>query len=100
MASKPVVRLLAHTSSPITALAVSPDGKYMATAGKDNHFKVWDVRMYKTLHDYFSPATVDAMDFSGTGLLSLGMGSEVQVWKNSYKEKQKAPYMKHRLSRQ
>jgi len=44
MASKPVVKILAHISSPLTSLAVSKCGTYMATTGKDARFKVWDIR--------------------------------------------------------
>ena len=44
MGSKPVVNILTHPSAPVTALAISACGKYMATAGKDCKFKVWDIR--------------------------------------------------------
>ena len=44
MASKPVVKLLAHGASPVTALAISKCGTYMATTGKDSRFKIWDIR--------------------------------------------------------
>jgi U3 small nucleolar RNA-associated protein 7 len=29
--------------------------------------------------------------------LSVSIGNEVQVWKNTSQEKQKAPYMKHKI---
>jgi U3 small nucleolar RNA-associated protein 7 len=35
--------------------------------------------------------------FSDTGLLAVGYGNEVQVWKSPAGDKQKAPYMKHRI---
>ena len=101
MASKPVVKILAHLSSPVTSLATSKCGKYMATTGKDSRFKIWDIRnQYKCLYDYFTPSPATDTDFSDTGLISLTFGNEIQVWKNSTKQKQKAPYMKHRLSGQ
>lgn len=77
MASKPVVRILAHTSAPLTSLSVSHDGNYLLTTGKDSRFKVWDIRTYKCLHDYFCPAPALASDFSGSGLLSLCFNNEV-----------------------
>ena len=97
MASKPVVRMLAHPSAPLTSLAVSKDGNYVLTTGKDSRFKIWDIRKYQVVHNYFSPVPVSSSDFSGTGLLSLCFNNEIQIWKNSMQQKQKAPYMKHRL---
>ena len=100
MGSKPVVKLLAHLSAPVTSVAVSRCGTYMATTGKDSRFKIWDIRsQYRCLYDYFTPSPATSCDFSDTGLLSLSFGHEVQIWKNTPKEKQKAPYMKHRLAR-
>ena len=99
MASKPVVKILAHLSAPVTSLATSKCGRYMATTGKDSRFKIWDIRnQYKCLYDYFTPSPATDTDISDSGLISLSFGNEVQIWKNSYKQKQKAPYMKHRLS--
>ena len=92
MASTPVVKVLAHVAAPLTSLAVSKDGKYMVTAGKDSRFKIWDIRnTYKCLYDYFTPSPATAVDISDTGLISLSFGNEVQVWKNTIIEKQKAP---------
>lgn len=96
--SKPVVRVLAHPASSVTAMAVSGCGKYMVSTGKDARFKVWDIRnSYQSIYDYFTPMPVESAAFSDTGLVGLGMGNQVQVWKNTANEKQKAPYMKHSL---
>jgi U3 small nucleolar RNA-associated protein 7 len=97
MGSTPVIKMLAHPSAPLTSLSVSRDGIYMATTGKDSRMKVWDIRnTYKCLYDYFTPIPAQTTDFSDTGLLAVGMGPIVQVWKNSTAEKQKTPYMKHK----
>ena len=78
MASTPVVKILAHVSSPVTSLALSKDGRYMATTGKDSRFKIWDIRnTFKCLYDYFTPSPASTCDFSDAGLVSLGFGSEV-----------------------
>jgi len=78
MASKPVVKILAHLSAPVTSLAVSKCGKYMTTTGKDARFKVWDIRnSYKCLYDYFTPTPATSSAFSDTGLISLSFGNEV-----------------------
>mmetsp|Transcript_34710 Transcript_34710/g.25851 ORF Transcript_34710/g.25851 Transcript_34710/m.25851 type:complete len:178 (+) Transcript_34710:452-985(+) len=96
--STPVVRLLAHPSSSVTSVAVSKCGKYMVSTGKESRFKVWDLRSsYKSLYEYFTPVPASSSSFSDTGLLSLGLGSCVQIWRNTPLEKQKAPYMKHNV---
>jgi U3 small nucleolar RNA-associated protein 7 len=57
--STPVVRMLAHPSSSVTSLAISKCGTYMATTGKDNRFKIWDIRNnYQVLYDYFTAVPV------------------------------------------
>jgi len=88
MGSKPVVRMLAHPSAPLTSLSVSNNGNYMVTTGKDSRMKVWDIRnQYKCVYDYFNPTPASSTDFSHTGLLSVSIGQEVQVWKNTSQEK-------------
>lgn len=52
---KPVVTLLAHPSQKVTSIAVHPNGKYMATTGLDSRLKIWDMRNYKMVYDYFTP---------------------------------------------
>lgn len=98
MGSTPVVKMLCHPSAPVLSLATSRCGKYMVTTGKDSKFKIWDIRnTYQSVHTYFSPAPAVTSTFSDTGLVGLGFGDEVQVWKNSFHEKQKEPYMKYKL---
>jgi U3 small nucleolar RNA-associated protein 7 len=98
MGSKPVVRMLTHPSAPVTSVSISRNGNYMATTGKDARLKVWDIRnTYKSLYDYFTPTPATSSSFSDTGLIAVGLGHEVHIWKNVFQEKQKAPYMKHRI---
>ena len=78
MGSKPVVTMLAHPSSPVTALATSRCGRYLATAGKDSKFKIFDIRnTYQSIHTYFSPSSANTVAFSDTDLLAVGFGNEV-----------------------
>mmetsp|Transcript_13165 Transcript_13165/g.22305 ORF Transcript_13165/g.22305 Transcript_13165/m.22305 type:complete len:376 (-) Transcript_13165:20-1147(-) len=100
MASTPVVKILAHVSSPLTSVSVSSCGKYMVTTGKDSRFKIWDIRnSFKCLHDYFTPSPPSSSDISQQGLISISFGNELHIWKNTLAEKQKAPYLKHKLSK-
>ena len=78
MASKPVVKVLAHSGAPVTSLSVSQCGRYMATTGKDARFKIWDIRKtYSCIYDYFTPSPANFCSFSDTGLVSVSFGNEV-----------------------
>ena len=78
MGSTPVVKLLAHPSAPVTGMAISRNGTYMATTGKDSRLKIWDIRStYKCLYDYFTPAPATCVDWSDTGLVVCGFGGEI-----------------------
>lgn len=92
----PVVKMLSHRG-PVNAVAFDPSGHYMASAGADNQIKVWDVRTFKPLHAYFSYSPVTSLDISQRGLLAVGYGSKVQVWRDALHTKASAPYMTHRL---
>ena len=60
--------------------------------------KVWDLRMLRPLHAYYSPAPAEWCDISQRGLLAVGYGRRVQVWKDALGAKAEAPYMTHRLA--
>lgn len=76
MGSTPVVKLLAHPSAPVTSIAVSRNGHYLASTGKDSRLKIWDLRnTYKCLYDYFTPAPCSSVDWSDTGLLGAAFGN-------------------------
>ncbi|KAI9033326.1 WD40-repeat-containing domain protein, partial [Hyaloraphidium curvatum] len=92
--SEPLVKMLCHRG-PVHAIAVDNGGNYMATAGLDGQLKVWDVRTYKPVHEYFSPTPATALSISQRGLLAVSYGPHVAVWKDAFREKQKAPYMSH-----
>jgi hypothetical protein len=75
----PVVKLASHMG-PVTALAVDGGGTYMVTAGMDARVKVWDVRRFQPVHDYFTISPARTVDVSQRGLVGIGFGSHVQVW--------------------
>ena len=67
----------------------------MASSGLDGQLKVWDIRTYKLLHSYFTPTPAQSLDISHTGLLGVGYGPHVSIWKDALRTKQNSPYMNH-----
>jgi len=45
--------------------------------------KVWDIRMFKPVNEYFTATPSVSMDISQRGMLAVGYGSHVQVNTNS-----------------
>ncbi|GAB4820586.1 hypothetical protein N2152v2_007632 [Parachlorella kessleri] len=92
----PVLRMLCH-HGPVRSVAVDAPGRHLVTTGADGQVKVWDVRTFRELHAYYSPAPVEWADISQRGLLAVGYGRRVQVWKDALSTKAQSPYMTHRL---
>ncbi len=93
-----LVKMQAHLG-PVQALACDPSGMYMATSGLDGTLKIWDMRTYKNLSTYFTKNPASTLDFSQRGLLAVGTGSTLTVWKDIVKEKQIEPYMRNPFPR-
>ncbi len=64
---------------PVKALAMDRDGQSMVTAGADGQVRVWDLRMLRPRHAYFSRATPDHLEISQRGLLAVGGSRSIQV---------------------
>ncbi|CAG8685070.1 9333_t:CDS:10, partial [Acaulospora morrowiae] len=92
--STPLVKMLTHRG-PVKALAVDHTGTYMASAGLDGRLKLWDIRTYKCLQEYFTRTPACSLSISQLGLLGVGWGPHVTVWRDAFKTKQKSPYMNH-----
>eukprot|EP00245_Coleochaete_scutata_P004173 TRINITY_DN16442_c0_g2_i1.p1 TRINITY_DN16442_c0_g2~~TRINITY_DN16442_c0_g2_i1.p1 ORF type:complete len:475 (-),score=98.97 TRINITY_DN16442_c0_g2_i1:103-1314(-) len=92
----PLVSMLCHRG-PLTSIAIDSLGRHMATAGLDGQVKVWDIRMLKPMHAYFAPSPAKSLEISQKGLLAVAYGSGIQIWKDALSQKQKFPYMTHRL---
>lgn len=97
-ASDPVVKMLAHPTT-ITNVSIDYSGRYMFTTGTDKKLKVWDLRnQYTQLYEYFTPNQPQCMSISQKGLLALGYKGFVEIWKESYVNKQSKPYLKHHFA--
>ena len=93
----PAVKILSHPGW-INSIAVDNSGSYMVTTGNDSKMRVWDVRTYKQLYEYYNPIPASTVTISQKGLLSVGYGNKIEVWKDYEKLKQKEPYMKHNFA--
>jgi len=91
---QPLVSMLCHRG-PVTGLAVDREGRYMASAGMDGEVKLWDLRVYKQLHYYQFTSPPSSVDISQKGLLAVGFGSHVTVWKDALARKVQSPYLRH-----
>ena len=72
---------------------------YMVTTGQDMKMAVWDIRMFKPVHEYFLRQPGQSVAISDTGLTAVGWGTQMSVWKGLFdkakavQEKVKSPYM-------
>lgn len=90
--STPLVTMLAH-KAPILALNIDIGGNMMVTSGLDGQVRIFDIRTYQQLHSYFTVRPASTIDISDQGMVALGFGHQVQVWKDMFLEKQKSPYL-------
>jgi U3 small nucleolar RNA-associated protein 7 len=92
--STPLVKMQA-AGGPIRSLAVNRDGRYMALLGTDKTVKIWDIRKFEELDSYATPTQANSVDISDTGLVSVGWGPHVTIWKDCFKTHQEKPYLSH-----
>ena len=97
--SEYLVKMLCHKGAPIHSLAVDKSGRYMVTGGADSQVKIWDLRMYKETHSYYTQGGAPtSLDISQKGVLGIGHGSNTTFWgPDAIRYKVKDPYMSHRL---
>ena len=97
--SEYLVKMLCHKGAPVHSLAIDKTGRYMATGGADSQVKIWDLRMYKETHAYYTQGGVPtSLDISQRGVLGIGHGSKTTFWNpDALKYKVKDPYMAHSL---
>lgn len=85
--STPLVTMLCHRG-PVTAVAYDAGGMHMVTGGMDGKVKVWDVRKFVEMHTYFATSPAKAVEISQRGLMAVGCGSKVEVWRDALSSKQ------------
>lgn len=94
--STPLVKIQA-CNGPVRSIAVNRDGRYMAALGADKTLKIWDIRKFEQLDSYSTPTQANSIDISDNGLVSVGWGPHVTIWKDCFKTHQKNPYLSHLL---
>lgn len=94
--SAPLVKLQL-SRGPIRDIAIDREGKYMAVSGLDRRVKLWDIRTFKEIDTLLCPTPAKSLDISDTGLLSVGSGAHVTVWKDAFTKHQTDPYLTHLL---
>ncbi|KAL2759553.1 hypothetical protein ACRALDRAFT_2038401 [Sodiomyces alcalophilus JCM 7366] len=93
-----LVKLLAHRG-PVRSAAVDREGRYMVTAGQDCKMAVWDIRMFKEVHTYFTRQPASSVAISDRNLTAVGWGTQTTIWKDLFtkhkpvQEKVQSPYM-------
>ena len=78
-----LLRVLAGHSSPVGALAVSPDGTWLASASSDATVRIWDPHTGQarhTLTGHTSGVKALAVAPDGTWLASASSDATVQIW--------------------
>jgi WD40 repeat protein/energy-coupling factor transporter ATP-binding protein EcfA2/cytoskeletal protein RodZ len=81
-ASQQLFTLAGHTG-PVNEAAVSPDGRWLATASEDNSLKIWDAATGQevlTLTGHNAPVTSLAFSPDNTHLVSGSSDSRLMVW--------------------
>ena len=71
----------------------------MVSAGQDMKMSVWDIRTFKEVNNYFLRQPGASLSISDRGLVGVGWGTQVSVWKGLFdksredQEKIQSPYM-------
>ncbi|RWS26712.1 WD repeat-containing protein 46-like protein [Leptotrombidium deliense] len=91
-----VVKMLCSPAA-ISDIAVDITGHYMVSTSVDRSMKIWDVRNYGCLQSYKLKGIPNCVDFSQRGLLSVGIGNVVEIYKDCCNDTATEPYIRHKL---
>jgi len=91
---EPLVKMLCH-GSPVRGLTVDDSGTYMATSGADRMMRIWDLRKNQNLYTYSLPRVAEPLVFSQRRLLSAGVGTQVQIFRDPCSSPIDKPYLVH-----
>lgn len=75
----PLVKMLVH-KGPVNAVVMDPSGKYMVSSGMDGQLKLWDIRMYKQVNQFFTPTPATSLAISQRGLLAAAHGPRISMY--------------------
>lgn len=66
----------------VLGLAFSPDGRWLATAGRDSTVAIWDIPTRELVHRFEHPNQVNAVAFSPDGrwLATAGDDHQARIW--------------------
>ncbi|TDH68787.1 hypothetical protein CCR75_005829 [Bremia lactucae] len=95
--SDAVVKMQCH-QGPIRSMGIDNSGNYLITAGADRKVKVFDLRKYQELNNYYLSAAANTLSVSQRGLVAVGFGPNVHVLKGTYSSSSPIrPYMTHQI---
>ncbi len=64
-----MIKTIGRHDGYVTSVAFSPDGQFVASAGKDDVAHIWSVESGERLHTLRTPGPYDGMDITGvTGI--------------------------------
>eukprot|EP00746_Dinoflagellata_sp_MGD_P158896 gnl/MRDRNA2_/MRDRNA2_86585_c0_seq3.p1 gnl/MRDRNA2_/MRDRNA2_86585_c0~~gnl/MRDRNA2_/MRDRNA2_86585_c0_seq3.p1 ORF type:complete len:385 (+),score=8.70 gnl/MRDRNA2_/MRDRNA2_86585_c0_seq3:102-1256(+) len=90
--AQPIVEILSHRGRVVT-IATDPAGFQLLSTGEDLSVKVWDMRNFNIMQHYKSKNLVTCSDLSRNGLVGLGWGRQVHLWKVFPKNRDLTPYL-------
>lgn len=70
-------------ADPVTALALSPDGRTLVTGGRDRSIRVWDLnnaKVIRTLQGHTEEITSLTFSKDGTQLASASKDQNIRIW--------------------
>ncbi|KAK8480227.1 hypothetical protein V6N13_052377 [Hibiscus sabdariffa] len=94
--SVPLVKMLCHPG-PVSSLAFHPNGHLMATSGRENKIKIWDLRKFEVIQTL--PCHAKTLNFSQKGLLAAGTGSFIQILADFSGSQNYSSYMTHSMAK-